>query len=158
MDNKWNVLSQQMKKEDALLGSQVEPDLLEHALEQGYAQIRERDGCIVSFGALWPREGALELGSLWVSSTWRGHKFGSDVFASLLAQATRDRPLFLITHVPHVVHLALKHNMEEASAMDWANVVPWSASCGLCDRLPDAQKPLCQFKAVPSECRLFFKS
>ncbi len=157
MDDKLAVLSRKLKEEAALLGGQIEPSSLERALREGRGEYIEEDGLLVAFGALWPRLSALEVGSIWVDTEYRGRKLSSRVFQALLGRQREGIPLFLITHEPHVVHLALKHDMQEADAQSWSTIIPWSASCGPCDRLPDLQKPACHFRGVREECRLFYK-
>ena len=157
MYDKLVVLSERMRCEKALLGGQVMPESLQQALEEGRAEFVERGGGIIAFGALWTRESVVELGSLWVAQEHRGQKHSSAVFARLVTRAPVSLRLFLITHEPHVVHLALKHGLYETARESWVAAIPWSASCGPCDRLVEADKMHCPFRAVSDECRLFVR-
>ncbi|MFA6601569.1 MAG: GNAT family N-acetyltransferase [Candidatus Paceibacterota bacterium] len=157
MYDKLIVLSKKMKSEKALLGGQLEVASLWKALQEERAEFIIQDGEIIAFGALWPREHSIELGSMWVAAGHRGHGFGSIVFSHLIARSSINIRLFLITYSPLVTHLALKNGMREADRENWMRAIPWSASCEPCDRLPEADKPLCPFRAIERECRLFFK-
>lgn len=158
MNDRLNLLAQSMQIEGALLGGQLTAASLKQALEERRAVTIERDDTVAAFGSLWFREGSVELGSLWVSVANRNQGLCSQIFRSLLDRAPTHLPLFLITHDPHVMHLALKHGMTEATPFTWTASIPVASSCGPCDRLPDAEKSRCPFKAVHNECRLFVRS
>ncbi len=157
MYSKLEVLSEKMKSEKALLGDQLSPSSLQLALQEKRAELIIQEGEIVAFGALWQREQSLELGSMWVDFKYRGQGFGSLVFSRLVARVQTATRLFVITHNPLIIHLALKNDMHEASRADWMSAVPWSASCGPCDRLLEVDKISCPFRCVEKECRLFFR-
>lgn len=150
-------LEQGMRIEKSLLGGQLNLESLQKALQENRAVCIVQDGEIIAFGALWPRENSIELGSLWVAARHRNQKLGSQIFDSLVGMIPDDSAFFLITHEPAIVHLALKYGMVEASKGDWVEMIPWSASCGPCDRLGEDQKINCPFRAVSLECRMFSK-
>lgn len=158
MRKKIEVLSKKMKKEQALLGDRLEPELLHQAVKEGRAVFIEANSEIIAFAALWPAEQSMEMGSSWVDPEHRGKGFASELFERRLALVPANLPLFLLTRSPQVVHLAKKHGMLEASEKDWFKFIPWSASCGPCDRLPEAEKAHCPFRAVHTECRLFVRA
>jgi GNAT superfamily N-acetyltransferase len=158
MDKKFEVLSERMKREPALLGEQLGATSLFNAVQEGRAWIKEGHGEIFAFGALWYRDRSIELGSLWVATEHRGKGRGSEVFDSLITRFPTRLPLFLITHHPKVVYLSLSRGMREACRDDWTTAIPWSASCGPCDQRADQDKADCPFRAVHSKCRLFFKA
>ncbi len=157
MYNKLIVLSERMRHEGALLGGQLSAESLQQALQEERAESISQDGEIIAFGALWPRERSIELGSMWVATEHRGRGFGSTIFGRLIARAPKNTRLFLISHNALIVHLALKNSMQEANKENWANAVPWSASCGPCDRLTETEKSNCPFMCAEKECRLFFR-
>ncbi|MBI5420994.1 MAG: GNAT family N-acetyltransferase [Parcubacteria group bacterium] len=150
-------LERKMQSEKSLLGGQLGFESLQKALQENRAVCIAKGAEIIAFGALWPRENCIELGSLWVATNHRNQKLGSQTFNSLVGMVPVGSVFFLITHEPAVVHLATKHGMIEASAGNWTEVVPWSASCGPCDRLCENQKITCPFRAVSLECRMFLK-
>ena len=155
---KLAVLCRKMVTEEALLGGQLTPDYLQQAIQEGRAIFIEQNLEIIAFGALWARECSTELGSLWVATEHRGKKLASKVFGRLVGHVTNRPPLFLITHVPQVIHLAQKCGMCESNRENWTKIVPWSASCGPCDRFSEVDKVQCSFRAVEGECRLFYKN
>ena len=157
MNNKLVVLSQRMRCEEALLGPQLTVESLQQALQEERVETIVHNGEIIAFGALWPREQSIELGSMWVATEHRGRGFGSTIFSRLVTRAHKNKRLFLISHNILIVHLALKKSMQEANKENWASMVPWSASCGPCDRLKETEKAKCPFMCVEKECRLFFR-
>ena len=160
MQDKWKVLSKRLKGERSLLGSRVEAEVLLKIWLTGNAEVVESGNDIIAFGALWSasKKGAeqwLEIGSLWVAGEFRGRGIISELFASLIIRISDKNRAFLITHDPKVAHLAVKHGMHEESVGTWFASVPWEASCGPCDRMPNRDKTICRFRAVTNECRLF---
>ncbi len=155
MYNKLHVLSNRMRNEEALLGGQLTPELLKKALDEGRATCIEEDGEIVAFGAHWDRGTSLELGSLWVATTHRGKRLGSFIFDTLVHKPRNEVPLFLITSAPQVIHLAARNGFKEATRESWDARIPFSASCGLCDRILEPARQQCPYRAMRDECQLF---
>jgi hypothetical protein len=155
----WQQLSADLQKESALLGERNNPDSLKRVYEEGKAALLTEGDRIIAFIAIWDTgvPGWLEFGSLWVAAEHRDKKLGSKMFGILDALYIGSDQVFIITHNPKVVHLALLLGYTELNAHTW-ETVPWNATCGPCDRyLTTEDKLRCPYKAVASECRLLYK-
>jgi len=149
----WNVLSNALASEDALLGGRITGTALQKMYNNGYAAMETHNAKIVAFATLWETEDPKwhELGSVWVCKSRRNHGLGSKVFVDCVNLLSSN--VFLITHNPKIVHLAQKAGMAEASTKTWPSV-PFAVSCKPCDRVHC--KKACPLRATDS-CRLFFK-
>ncbi|MCB9798380.1 GNAT family N-acetyltransferase [Candidatus Nomurabacteria bacterium] len=153
---RWDDLANNLNSESDLLGGRLSADLLERKFLEGQAVLVSEGLVIVAFAALWetPDDRWFELGSVWVHPRARGRGLASEIFGKLLVLAN-DISAFLLTHNDKVSHLAQKAGWRESSVDTW-DIVPWSASCGVCDRLATHQQRLhCPLRAVPEQCRLF---
>jgi hypothetical protein len=155
----WTVLSERLKTERDLLGTRVEAENLARAWNEGRAYGEFVDGQIVSFCARWPTDepAVEEVGTCWSAPEVRSRGYASRAFGALIHSASPSLRLFLITHRIEMVRIAHAHGWKEESADGWATYIPWKASCGVCDRIPEAEKPSCPYRAVPSECRMFVR-
>jgi len=156
---KWLELVAYLSEESALMGTRINAVALLDLYEAGRAELVEVDGQIVAFAALWdtPSEDWFELGSVWVHPEFRGRSFGSQVFQKLLVLAQAYK-VFLITHNPKIMHLALQAGWIEADLSTWSNV-PFLATCDPCDRWQtDGERMRCKYRATRSDCQLFFFS
>ena len=155
--DKWQRLVGDLGNEKDLLLGRLTAEELESLCRQELGWIQERDGYIVACTFLFPTPAYnwYELGSVWVEASFRGQGLAANVFRSCGASVRgHKRKCFLITKHPKVAHLATDVGFLEADLASW-NVVPWTASCGPCDRLPDSEKPNCPLRAVPAECRTY---
>jgi GNAT superfamily N-acetyltransferase len=160
--DKWEVLSQEMCKEnatdDVFLEERISPSKLEEVYGAGHAVTIERGQGIIGFYASWPTEDPLwhELGSLWVAKPFRGQSIGSELFSKLARQLSPKQRYFIVSHNPRVVTLAKKRGFAEATKEDWFQLAPYAVVCGPCDRDVE-DKVQCPFRAVHTECRLFVR-
>ncbi len=157
--DKWEVLSERMKQEmeGTFLVSRIEPDSLRAAYAAGRGVITELAGEIVACGFIWetPDPKVFEPGSLWVIPEDRGHGDASTIFRLRLRLVPKGKYCFIITHEPRVAHLCLKNGFVEATRATWFNQVPNTCTCGPCDRVAEAEKLACPFRAKEKDCRLF---
>ena len=157
MEDRWKKLAEFLQKEPLVLNTRTSASELKNLYDQGLAVKKEHRGEIIAFKALWPDgNGCLELGSAWVKPEWRGRKISSRLMEEISQCGPGDKILFSITHNPKIVHLLRKNNWKEVLAEEWEEVIPFSSSCGPCDRLPEDQKKLCPYKVDPEECLMFY--
>ena len=152
---KWCNLAIELEKEAALLLPRITGAILQDLVHDNYATHEEESGEIIAFGALWetPDPRWRELGTLWVSHAHRGKGLSSKVFSTLMENNVNK--LMLITHNKKVVRQVEKFHWTKATISTW-NAVPWCATCKPCDRIQEAQKDMCPFRAVDNECQLWF--
>ncbi len=155
--DKWEDLVRNLAKEQDLLGGRLLAETLKTLYSNGLGWVVEIDGKIVACTFLFEThaQGWYELGSVWVALQHRGKKLAAKTFRACIthAESTCLRA-FLITKDPRIVHLSLSEGLVEATPETWKEV-PWGASCGPCDRLPESEKSTCPLRAT-AECRLFF--
>ncbi|MDD4988845.1 MAG: GNAT family N-acetyltransferase [Candidatus Pacebacteria bacterium] len=158
MRDKFEVLSQKMRRERTLLGARLEVDALLLAAQEGRAEVIEHEGKIIAFGALWDREHSVEIGSLWVDQEHRGNRYMSFVFRGLVARAPLGKRLFIIAQDEIIAGLAMKHGMEEEPDRGkWLSRALCQPSCDSCDRLPKEVRSRCLLKFSKPEYRVFWK-
>lgn len=152
-------LSQHLQDEEAIHGPRNVPTLLKERVDAGQAAYILLQDKIIAFNALWETDHPdwAEQGSLWVHPNHRGKGFAREVKQELYQLIRTDQSTFVITHHDGAVKLAKSFGMIEASVDTW-DAAPWDATCGKCDRFETVKEKLeCPLKAVPTECRLFFK-
>lgn len=156
---KWFELSTLLQEEGILLASRNTPENMKHLYDTGRAVIKEHDGRIVAFSALWPLEDHVsELGSVWVHPELRGIKLGSEIFTECLELALQTSGLiFLITHEPKVVHLVERAGWIEPSSTLWENSPGVCSSKSMYERVIEHRKN-CKLLAEGEPCRIFFST
>ncbi len=156
MTTVWEKLVMALQKEEALFGGRITPMALFELVQSDQALLIEKEGEPIAFVALWPTQALTwrELGSVWVAPAYRGQGLWRKMLTVIMNKVHDD--VFLVTHNPRVVRLVTRQGWHEADAHSW-NSVPWEATCEPCDRWKSVEeKQCCTFRAVPTECRLFF--
>ncbi|MGB0757540.1 MAG: hypothetical protein ACPGO5_03735 [Patescibacteria group bacterium] len=153
--NKWEKLSADLNKEEAILSLRNTPDNLAKLHQAGLATIIELESYIAAFGALWPTEddSFLELGSVWVKKEFRLHKLSSKIFEKLISLIPNNKTVFCITHNTKVIHLLQKYSWHVVSKEEWDLIVPIQLSCGPCDVTSNHKS--CKLKAKLDRCAMF---
>ena len=155
----FEMLSELLQSEGAIMGYRNQPDSLQKAFEMGLAVLLFDGELPIAFSALWPvpNEDWYEVGSVFVHQDYRGKKLGRKVFFQILDKAKESKKnLFLVTHNPLVVHMVYTAGGWQEATKDTWQIVPWGGTCGICDVVSDAQKKNCPYRTIPSHCRLFF--
>ena len=151
----WERLADRLKHEADLLSSRLDARALAQRFQDGWGNIVNDGTDIVACAFLWPTPDDKwhELGSIWTSPHRRGNNLGARVFRACSAIArNRKQNTFLITKHPRIEHLAMSEGWQRATRETWITV-PWSASCGPCDRVLDKMR--CPMRAT-LDCRMFF--
>ncbi|MFA6383218.1 MAG: GNAT family N-acetyltransferase [Parcubacteria group bacterium] len=147
-----------LQGEESIMGYRNSSDRLKTQYENDLAAIIEdARGNIIAFSTLWETESPdwLELGSIWTHPDYRGRGLASRVFEACVRKyKQKNLKVFTITHNSRIVHLLKKYGWQERGTLTW-DKVPFSVTCGPCDRIHENFKGTCVFKAVTSECRLF---
>ena len=147
----FQMLADELLKEEKLLRSRLVPNVLKSLYDKGLAKVRVRREEIISFVALWPtkQRSWYELGTLWVHPDDRKKNISSQVFTECLDD-NKEKNIFLITRSIKVVHLARVHEMEESTA--WHTDPFWVKLCEPWDELPSQGT-----RVLPKEGRLFYR-
>lgn len=155
---KWNDLAEELKKEPMILGTRITGESLKQVYDAGLAIKKEHQGEIIAFRGLWHAngDGCMEMGSFWIKPEWRGYKLGSRIMEEIYSIFPSGKTIFVITRNPKVIHLLRKNGWQEAGVNDWEEVVPFEASCGPCDQVPEEEKKNCPYKAQEGKCVMFF--
>ena len=154
---KWQALADLIHAESAILADRNSADELKALYDSGRACVREVDGEIVAFAALFPtaHEIWLELGSMFVRKDHRGEKMSSELFSDCLRVAGRGMRVLVVTHNSRVIHLAERFGLAEVLCTKTAEP-PDEIVCGPCDRVPNGEKHLCPFRGKRDKCAVFF--
>lgn len=155
MKKLWEGLSENLQKEETIMGYRNTAQNLRKLYLKKLAAIRINENKMIAFAALWPTNDPfwLEAGSVWVHPEFRGKRYSSETFQELIQKSARDgKNIFSITHsVREMIHLFEKHGFVEVQRDRWDDTVPFSVTCAPCDK---KEKVNCDLKG--SKCRLFY--
>lgn len=162
MENKWIQLAKSLNTEASILSARNTAENLRQLVANNLAITTELKKEIIAFGAIWPTEEShfYEFGSGWVSKRHRNQGLYSIIFSERMKIIDKliatNNTVFSLTKNRKVIHELIKFNWCEVVSNQWDLVIPFSLSCGPCDRLNGTPKADCPFRCSRAECSMFY--
>ncbi len=144
MQDRWIVLSEQIRAEGKYFSARTTARKLSKRFYAGRAVVRQIDSPVASlrfvqgYAALWRTavDGWYELGTVWVTPELRGNGVQFDLMTELVAKAPQGKGLFLITDAFPVMRTAGILGFRPVTLATMPDVHDWSAVVDLGERLP----------------------